>query len=57
VVNRGRNGLELISVLIFDTVVGEASRIGFGSALATLLLCISLAFVVVYMTRIMREEG
>jgi multiple sugar transport system permease protein len=56
VVNRGRNGLELISVLIFDTVVGEASRIGFGSALATLLLCISLAFVVVYMIRIMREE-
>jgi multiple sugar transport system permease protein len=56
VVNRGRNGLELISVLIFDTVVGEASRIGFGSALATLLLCISLAFVVIYMTRIMREE-
>jgi multiple sugar transport system permease protein len=56
VINRGRNGLELISVLIFDTVVGEASRIGFGSALATLLLCISLAFVVIYMTTIMREE-
>jgi multiple sugar transport system permease protein len=56
VVNRGRNGLELLSVLIFDNIVGEGSRIGFGSALATLLLVISLAFVVVYMTRIMREE-
>jgi multiple sugar transport system permease protein len=56
VVNRGRNGLELLSVLIFDNIVGEGSRIGFGSALATLLLVISLIFVVVYMTRIMREE-
>jgi multiple sugar transport system permease protein len=57
VVNRGRNGLELLSVLIFDTVLGEASRIGFGSALATLLLAISLGFVVVYLSRVMREEG
>jgi multiple sugar transport system permease protein len=56
VVNRGRNGLELLSVLIFDNIIGEGSRIGFGSALATLLLVISLIFVVVYMTRIMREE-
>jgi ABC-type sugar transport system permease subunit len=56
VVNRGRNGLELISVLIVDTVLGEASRVGFGSALATLLLAISLGFVVVYLSRVMREE-
>jgi multiple sugar transport system permease protein len=56
VVNRGRNGLELLSVLIFDSAIGEASRIGFGSALATLLLAISLAFVVVYLTRVLREE-
>ncbi len=29
-INRGRNGLELVSVLVTDNIVGEASRIGFG---------------------------
>jgi multiple sugar transport system permease protein len=56
VVNRGRNGLELLSVLVFDNVIGEASRIGFGSALAVLLFVICLGFIVTYMFRILREE-
>ena len=34
IINRGRNGLELLSVLITDNIVGEASRIGYGSAIA-----------------------
>ena len=38
VINKGRNGLELISALVTQNVVGEASRIGFGSALATIML-------------------
>jgi multiple sugar transport system permease protein len=42
VVNKGRNGLELISVLVTNNIIGEASRIGFGSALAVILLVISL---------------
>ena len=57
IINRGRNGLELLSVLIFDNIVGEASRIGFGSALAVILLVISLVFVVTYLFRILREEN
>ncbi|MGC9670406.1 carbohydrate ABC transporter permease [Planosporangium sp. 12N6] len=56
VVNSGRNGLELLSVLVFDNIVGEASRIGFGSALAVILFVISLGFIVTYLSRIMREE-
>ena len=32
VINKGRNGLELLSVLVTDNIIGEASRIGFGSA-------------------------
>jgi len=36
VVNKGRNGLELISTLVTSNVIGEASRVGFGSALATI---------------------
>jgi ABC-type sugar transport system permease subunit len=41
-INRGRNGLELLSVLVTDNIIGEASRIGFGSAIAVILLVISL---------------
>jgi multiple sugar transport system permease protein len=56
VVNRGRNGLELLSVLVFDNIVGEASRIGFGSALAVILFVICVGFIIAYMSRILREE-
>ena len=54
-INRGRNGLELLSVLITDNIIGEASRIGFGSALAVILLVISLGFVVTYLVQVFRE--
>jgi multiple sugar transport system permease protein len=55
-INRGRNGLELLSVLVTDNIIGEASRIGFGSAIAVILLVISLGFIVTYLVRILREE-
>ncbi len=57
VINKGRNGLELISALVTSNVVGEASRIGFGSALATIMLAVSLIFVTVYVTIVMREDN
>ena len=56
VVNKGRNGLELISALVTTNVVGEASRIGFGSALATIMLLISSVFVILYLRVALREE-
>lgn len=56
-INHGRNGLELLSVLVTDNIVGEASRIGFGSALAVILLIIAMAFIVIYLTRVLREEN
>ena len=56
VVNKGRNGLELISTLVTANIVGEASRIGFGSALATIMLVISSVFVAIYLRIAMREE-
>ena len=37
-------------------VVGEASRIGFGSAMATIMLLISSIFVAFYVSIVMREE-
>ncbi|MDO3700332.1 sugar ABC transporter permease [Micromonospora sp. C28SCA-DRY-2] len=55
VVNKGRNGLELLSALVTQNVVGEASRIGFGSALATIMLVVSLVFITIYLATVMRE--
>ncbi|MEJ3652548.1 sugar ABC transporter permease [Actinomycetes bacterium KLBMP 9759] len=56
VINKGRNGLELIAALVTANVVGEASRIGFGSAMATIMLAISSVFVAIYVTIVTREE-
>jgi multiple sugar transport system permease protein len=56
VVNKGRNGLELISTLVTSNIIGEASRIGFGSALATIMLAISSVFVYMYLRIVMKEE-
>lgn len=57
VINRGRNGLELLSVLVTNNIIGEASRIGFGSALAVILLVISLGAIVPYLLRTFRAEA
>ena len=56
VINKGRNGLELIATLVTQNVIGEASRIGFGSAMATIMLVISSVFVAIYLTIVMREN-
>ncbi|MER7344627.1 sugar ABC transporter permease [Streptomyces aurantiacus] len=53
-VNKGRNGLELLSVLITDNIIGEASRIGFGSAIAVVLLGVSLGFIVTFLVQELR---
>ncbi|MEU5863836.1 MULTISPECIES: carbohydrate ABC transporter permease [unclassified Nonomuraea] len=55
-VNKGRNGLELLSVLVTENIVGEASRIGFGSAIAVILLATSLGFIVTYLSQLFKEE-
>jgi ABC-type sugar transport system permease subunit len=49
VINKGTNGLELLSVLVTNNIIGEASRIGFGSTLAVILLVVSLAFIIPYL--------
>ena len=42
ITNKGTNGLELLSALVTNNIVGETSRIGFGSALGVVLLVIAL---------------
>lgn len=56
VINKGRNGLELLSTLVTQNVIGEASRVGFGSALATIMIAISTVFIVIYLVQVMREQ-
>jgi multiple sugar transport system permease protein len=56
VVNGGKNGLELLSVLVYDNIVGEASRIGYGSALGTILLVIALGFIISFLVINFRRE-
>src|SRR3954453_20102665 len=57
VVNGGKNGLELLSVLVYDNIVGGASRIGYGSALGVILLVIALGFIVTYLVQTFRKEA
>jgi len=54
IINHGKNGLELLSTLITNNSISEASLIGFGSAIAVVLLLISLVPIVLYLTRVMR---
>lgn len=56
VINKGTNGLELLSVLITTNILGEASRIGFGSAIAVILLVISLVFIITYLVQTIRRD-
>jgi multiple sugar transport system permease protein len=57
VVNGGKNGLELLSVLVYDNIVGEASRIGYGSAIGVILLVISLGAIITYLVQNFRREA
>jgi ABC-type sugar transport system permease subunit len=56
VINKGTNGLELLSVLVIQNLVGEGQVIGVGSALAVVLLVISLVPIVFYLSRTFRKE-
>jgi multiple sugar transport system permease protein len=57
IVNRGRNGLELLSILVTDNIIGEASRIGYGSALGAILLVISIVPIVVFVWNSFQEKN
>lgn len=57
IINGGKNGLELLSTLITNNSISESNRVGFGSAIAVILLLISLGPIVVFLTRMMREES
>jgi len=55
VINHGTNGLELLSVLVIQNLSGEGQVLGVGSALAVILLVVSLIPIVTYLIRTFRR--
>jgi multiple sugar transport system permease protein len=55
IINRGKNGLELLSTLITNNSISEASLVGFGSAIAVVLLLISLVPIIIFLSRVNQE--
>jgi multiple sugar transport system permease protein len=56
IINHGKNGLELLSTLIVNNSISEASLVGFGSAIAVVLLVISLVPIVTFLVNVNRRE-
>ncbi|MEV3906188.1 MULTISPECIES: carbohydrate ABC transporter permease [Streptomyces] len=56
VFNKGAQGTELLSILITNNIIGESSRIGYGSAIAVVLLVISLVVIIPYLISTFRKE-
>ncbi len=56
ITNKGLNGLELLSTLVTNNILGETSRVGFGSAIAVVLLVISVGPIIWYLNRSLRQE-
>jgi multiple sugar transport system permease protein len=57
VTNHGTNGLEVLSALVTSNILGEATRIGFGSAIAVILLVVSLGPISAFLLHMFRTEA
>ena len=56
IINKGTNGLQLLSTMIY-TNSGAAARVGYASALAVLLLVIALVPIISYLSQAFKEEN
>ena len=54
IINQGKNGLELLSILITNNSISESTRVGFGSAIAVILLIVSLGPIIAFLSQAMR---
>ncbi len=55
IVNKGRNGLELLSILVTNNIIGEASRVGYGSSIAVILIVFSIIPIIVFVWNSFKE--
>jgi ABC-type sugar transport system permease subunit len=56
IINKGTNGLELLSTLIV-TNSGAAARVGYASALAVILLVVALVPIIAYLSQAFKEDA
>ncbi|MDQ1574709.1 MAG: multiple sugar transport system permease protein [Actinomycetota bacterium] len=56
IINGGTNGLELLSALVVRNLQGEGQDLGVGSAIATVLLVLSLVPIIIYLSRTFRKD-
>ncbi|HYZ53260.1 MAG TPA: sugar ABC transporter permease [Streptosporangiaceae bacterium] len=56
ITNRGTNGLELLSTLITNNILGETTLIGYGAALGVVLLVVSLVPIITFLVVRLRQE-
>ncbi len=56
IINKGTNGLQLLSTMIY-TNSGAAARVGYASALAVILLVFALVPIVSYLSQAFKEEN
>ena len=54
IINQGKNGLELLSILVTSNSISEASLVGFGATIAVVLLTISLVPIILFLSRTMK---
>ena len=45
-----------MSTLVTNNIIGETSRIGFGSAIAVVLLVVAVGPIIFYLVRALRED-
>ncbi len=56
IINKGTNGLQLLSTMIY-TNSGAAARVGYASALAVILLVFALVPIISYLSQAFKEEN
>ena len=56
ITNGGTNGLELLSAIITQQILGAANKIGYGSAIGVVLLVIALVPITVFLSQQFRRE-
>ena len=49
IINRGKNGLQVLAVAVYENILGESQRIGWGAALATILFVLCLGPIMDYL--------
>lgn len=56
ITNKGSNGLQLLSSMVTNNIVGEIQRVGYGSALGVVLLVIALVPITIFLYQTFKKE-